>query len=305
MDMEDSWEDYFGIITLNLVEIDLSLCEKAIEWLITIGEGEWWIAEQKEKNLLKFSSDRSFFGFLGITFDYIRLEGWFKGLMKSDKSRVNFYRLSDGAFYEILQSEKLGDQSFFKHLIKTSVDGRSVQLDSDRQEMRSKKAGDGINTTVLEFIRSCDLDGLVIGTERWEVEKRLGTPEQWITTREYFRRDNALCWVYGPLQLSFEADKLTGFVLSFREDLKRPQSLNLTDYDQFLFRSEASLKSLLSTIGLRLKKPQMADRPNKAIERFLEGRPTFCILFAGRERQKLSKIMYPYADDDIWGSKRA
>jgi hypothetical protein len=176
MDMEDSWEDYFGIITLNLVEIDLSLCEKAIEWLITIGEGEWWIAEQKEKNLLKFSSDRSFFGFLGITFDCIRLEGWFKRYVKSDKSRVNFYRLSDGAFYEIFQLEKLGDQSFFKHLIKTSVDGRSVQLDSDRQEMRSKKAGDGISTTVLEFIRSCGLDGLVIGTERWEVEKRLGTP---------------------------------------------------------------------------------------------------------------------------------
>ncbi len=304
MDIEDIVDDYLGIITLNLAEIDQDLCEKVIEWLITIGEGGWWIAEQKEKNLLKFSSDRSFFCFLGITFDCIRLEGWFKGLIKSDKSRVSFYRLSDGAFYEIFQSEKLGDQSFLKHLIKTSVDGRSVQLDSDRQEMRSKKAGDGISTTVLEFIRSCGLDGLVIGTERWEVEKRLGTPEQWTTTREYFRRDNALGWVYGPLLLSFEADKLADFVLSFREDLKRPQSLNLTDYDQFLGISEASLKSLLSTIGLRLEEPQVADRENKAIERFLEDRPTFCILFTGRERKKLSKIMYPYTDD-IWGSKRA
>jgi hypothetical protein len=78
----------------------------------------------------------------------------------------------------------------------------------------------------------------------------------------------------------------------------------LTDYDQFLGMSEASLKSLLSTIGLRLEEPQMADRPNKAIERFLEDRPTFRILFTGRDRKKLSKIMFPYADD-TWGSKRA
>lgn len=189
-------------------------------WLKVSSFDEWWLVEQKK---MEFEVP---FVFLGTAFDYSKLNQFFE----AKDLEIGFYELTEGSFYELLAGEKYRDKSFMLSLLAKADESNRVFLDSDREELSADFTAN-VSISLKDIFSESAIGGIRLGSNRKDIERRVGMPKSWVVDLEHARRDKAQTWVYDGLQVVFDADLVSGWCLQINDD---SGCLNIDDPDGFL-----------------------------------------------------------------------
>jgi hypothetical protein len=198
----------FGIICLSgKVGSDINSELFSVAWHRILSFNEWWLAQQKDLVL------HVPFIFLGTVFDFSKL----RQFVEDDSLDINFYRLTEGTFYELLSMEKYKDKKFMLSLLNKANEYNEILLESDNNEINNDYSNK-VNLSAVDVLKRGDISGIQVGSSRAEVETKIGLPKSWVVDFEHTRRGNAQTWVYDGLQIIFNGDTVSGWSLQCDDD---------------------------------------------------------------------------------------